>query len=366
MTDRVPNWPQPEDRDGHPAGEPPSGEPPADEPTVVSATTRAGTDPAPAWPAATAAARDTSSYRRPRPDDTQRIAIAQPGRQTGGAISWRGVLGIGIVLFLATTIALFVTGNPNLYPTVTLIGSFLVPATFVAFLYQHQHISSLAFEAIARAFVAGGLLGILAASIVEPILLPHFINQATVQSNGGLTFTAGIVVGLIEETSKLLAIVWVARHLRHVGALDGLLIGAAVGMGFAAFESSGYAFTTLLASQGDVFASLVETVTRGILSPFGHGVWTAIVGAVLFHESDRLRFRYTLPVYAALLFVAVLHGAWDGLQTAPAVILPFEVGISWTMIVVGAIGLIALAIEFRIATRQQADVERAGALPTFD
>ena len=94
--------------------------------------------------------------------------------------------------------------------------------------------------------------------------------------------------------------------------MDGLLLGAAVGMGFAALESTGYAFTTFVESQGVVTVSIAVTVLRGLLAPFGHGVWTAILGAVLFRQSQPQRFRLTGAVILAYLFVSLLHGLWDG------------------------------------------------------
>ena len=50
---------------------------------------------------------------------------------------WLRALLIGLGLFVVTTIVMLLTGNPNLYPTVILIGNFLVPVVFVAFLYDH-------------------------------------------------------------------------------------------------------------------------------------------------------------------------------------------------------------------------------------
>jgi hypothetical protein len=66
------------------------------------------------------------------------------------------------------------------------------------------------------------------------------------------------------------------------------VLGAAVGLGFAAFESAGYAFNALFTSSGLSLADLVETeVLRGILAPVGHGLWTAILGGVLFAAAAR-------------------------------------------------------------------------------
>ncbi len=78
---------------------------------------------------------------------------------------WLRALLIGLGLFIATTIVLVLTGNPNLYPTVILIGNFLVPVVFVAFLYDHQHISSLSLDTVAASFCIGGVLGVLGAVV---------------------------------------------------------------------------------------------------------------------------------------------------------------------------------------------------------
>ncbi len=263
------------------------------------------------------------------------------------------MLGAGIVLFVLATVVMLATRNPNLYPTVTLIGSFLVPVTFVAFLVDHQHWSTLSFETIVRGFVLGGVLGILGASILEPLLLPDFTA-----SNGGPAAVGWLVVGVIEEGCKIVAVAWVARRLWHAGALDGLLLGAAVGMGFSALESSGYAFTVLMASGGNVPASLVETVLRALLAPFGHGVWTAIVGAALFRDSIPGHFRLTARVALAFAFVVVLHAAWDGLTSPVVATLPFGVPLSAGMVGASILGLVVLTVVFRASSRQQARLDR--------
>src|SRR2546430_5382081 len=48
-------------------------------------------------------------------------------------------------------------------------------------------------------------------------------------------------------------------------SIDGLILGAAVGMGFAAFESTGYAFTAFLLSGGSLSSVVGVTLMRGLL-----------------------------------------------------------------------------------------------------
>src|SRR6266576_3979439 len=123
-----------------------------------------------------------------------------------GGRGWLQVLLTGIVLFVAATIVMFLTGNPNLYPTVILIGNFLVPIVFVAFLYDHQHLSTLTPETVATSFCVGGVLGVLGASVLESLVLPLAANP-----NQGLSLGGGLIVGLLEEGSKLLVVMFLAR-----------------------------------------------------------------------------------------------------------------------------------------------------------
>src|SRR2546430_6811754 len=182
----------------------------------------------------------------------QQPPVQHPPRRGRG---WLRALLIGLGLFVVTTIVMVLTGNPNLYPTVILIGNFLVPVVFVAFLYDHQQISSLSLDTVATSFCVGGILGVLGASILESLLLPIPSNPTH-----GLSLSGAMAVGLIEEGCKIAVVAFLARRIRHTSQMDGLLLGGAVGMGFAALESTGYAFTALLLSQGHIAASLAAPV----------------------------------------------------------------------------------------------------------
>ena len=261
---------------------------------------------------------------------------------------WLRTLLIGLGLFITTTIVLALTGNPNLYPTVILIGNFLVPIVFVAFLYDHQHISSLSLDTVAGSFCIGGVLGLLGAAILESVVLPIATNPTH-----GLSLGGAFLAGLIEEASKIAAVIFLARKMPHTSQMDGLLLGGAVGMGFAALESTGYAFTVFLLSHGHVAASLIVTVLRGLVAPFGHGVWTGILGAVVFRESTPRRFRITGLVILTYLFVSFLHGLWDGLPSTIHVIISPGLPIPVTSLILGVVGLVILTLLYRGATLQQ-------------
>jgi RsiW-degrading membrane proteinase PrsW (M82 family) len=212
------------------------------------------------------------------------VAVGAPQEAEAGAApkggearkgGWGRIFLGGLALWVATVLVTFVTGNANLVPTVILIGSFLVPVTFVAYAFQRAD-GVVTAQRIFTAFIYGGTLGILGASILEG----EFLKQPT-----AVTY---IYVGLIEEAVRLAALWLIARRLPRYTMRDGIVLGAAVGFGFAALESADYAFNALFTINGLSLVDLVETeVLRGILAPVGHGLWTAILGGALFATAAR-------------------------------------------------------------------------------
>jgi protease PrsW len=214
--------------------------------------------------------------------------------------AWVRIFFGGVFLWLASVLVTFVTGNSNLVPTVILVGSFLVPVTFVAYAFEHRASDTLTEQTIFVGFVYGGILGVLGASLLEAA----FLGQQSLASYVG--------VGLIEEGCKLAVLWFIARRLPEYLTRDGVVLGAAVGFGFAAFETAGYAFNALFTIKGLSLTSLVETqFLRGILTPLGHGLWTGILGGVLFHSARRGRLRLSRSLVLWYVVVSLLHAFWD-------------------------------------------------------
>jgi len=255
--------------------------------------------------------------------------------------SWLRVLLIGLLLYVAGIVVLVLTGNPNLFPTVVMVGNFLGPVVFVAFFYERRQLSQLSMPTTALGFLYGGLLGVLAASILEPV----FIRQ--------ISLLSVILIGVIEEFVKILGVLVIARRRRHNAEMDGLILGAAAGMGFAALESNGYAFSAFMASHGSLSATVAVTLLRGVLSPVGHGTWTAILISVLFRESGPKRFRINLKVLGAYLTVVGLHALWDGLPTVISTLLSPGIDVFIGQALVGGLGLFILWRRLREARRLQ-------------
>jgi protease PrsW len=249
------------------------------------------------------------------------------------APAWWGVMLIGLGLWIATIVVTELTLNPILLPTIVLLGSFLVPVTATVWYLDHDPSEVITPRRVISAFVIGGVLGILAASMLE-----YWLLSSDAPSSFG--------VGFIEELVKGLIVVFVAFGLHRYRTRDGMLLGATVGFGFAAFESSGYALVSLFVVHNGLLVLSLPSVIfteliRGVLSPFGHGLWTALLGGMIFRAAHAGRLRVTAGVILTYVGVSILHGTFDSLQGI--------VG----YIVISVIGVVPLVYLWRRAAREQ-------------
>ena len=238
------------------------------------------------------------------------IRVAEPSESTRVHL-WARVLIIGFVAWIAAILALLTTRDPTVVPTVILIGSFLMPVTFLTWVFERQRetsaerrgrLSALSTGRVALAFAVSGVFGVSIAAVLETFLL----------ANHPGVFYGGVAV--IEEMIKMVLIIIVGRGLPYYLRRDGMVLGAAVGFGFAAFESAGYAFNTIIQAHSVELSMIVETeAVRGLLTPFGHGLWTALVGGALFYAAagNHSRFRITANVVGWFAVAVVLHALWD-------------------------------------------------------
>src|SRR4051812_8985916 len=153
------------------------------------------------------------------------LAGTSPVRWTWAVLhrAWLQTLLVGFALWIVLTLTAVDSNNLNLVPSVILVGAFLGPVTFVV--YVAERVREVPWVALLQCFVVGGLIGVTAASLLE---------YRTLLDYGALPTVA---IGLIEETCKLIVPVLIFATGRLRREADGLLIGVASGMGFAAFES---------------------------------------------------------------------------------------------------------------------------------
>ena len=193
-------------------------------------------------------------------------------------------------------------GNPTLVPAIIFSGSFAIPLSTLVLFFELNIRRNVPFWAVIRVLLAGSVLAFFFTQIL-------FSNTKFFLSPLGASSAA-----FLEEPAKLIALIILTRGKRKYSyILNGLLLGAAVGCGFAAFESSGYALKALAISGVESMISVIQL--RGLLSPFMHIVWTAVAGAALWRVQRGGKFHLGLlkkkEFYAPFGIITLCHLIWN-------------------------------------------------------
>ena len=247
-----------------------------------------------------------------------------------GAWVYFKILLFFIIAYIPTYIGFVYYGNNNFLPAMIMLAAFSVPVAVLIFFFEINLFRNIPFYKVLKYFVIGG-----AASLFVAILyfsLPFFEQKTAV-----LNFEGAFFVSLIEETAKTCIVAFFLfknRNCKYI--LNGLLIGAAVGAGFGAFETAGYILRFGLNNGLETMLSIIKA--RGLLAPGMHVAWATIEGAALmyvkgFEVLDKKHLNDKRFLLICLIPVA-LHWAWDLPITAPFEL--FRVGltvIAWIVII---------------------------------
>lgn len=222
---------------------------------------------------------------------------------------WVRVAVVTTVMWLAAAGATLLTRDPVLVPTVIVLGCFAVPTMLLFWLLdligwgdpRLPWRGQLRPRRLLLAFALGGGAGVWASAVLEFVVARY------------VPVPYALAVAVVEESVKL-GLVWIAAlGLTVFSRRVGMVLGAAVGLGFSAMESAGYSFAAVIdnprAAPLDVLGDELE---RAILTPVGHALWTALLGGALFAAASRTgRLRLTWSVAGWLALVSGLHALWD-------------------------------------------------------
>jgi RsiW-degrading membrane proteinase PrsW (M82 family) len=221
--------------------------------------------------------------------------------QTGWPKPWlfaRFLLFFGVI-YCGFVFAFQQFHNPNLIPGLILMGTFAMPIATLILFFELNTPRNVSLYRLIILVSLGGIVSLFVS------LIGYNISD--------LPWMGASSAGIIEELGKLVALILILRTPRYKFILNGMLFGAAVGAGFAAFESAGYAL-----SMWDHFgsAAMMQTIVmRAILSPLMHVAWTAMVGAALWRvKKDQPITLATLAnprFYRVLLLAMFLHMFWN-------------------------------------------------------
>lgn len=219
------------------------------------------------------------------------------------------VCALSLALYFGFTFAWNTFHNANLIPGLIMIGSVAVPLALLVFFFEINVPRNISLYQVIRLLLTGGLVS---------IVISLFIFDWT---EGLSNWLGAASAGIVEETGKVLTLLLVVRKARFRWTLNGLLLGATVGTGFAVFESAGYALRAAL-SDGGIAAMRDVIFQRGVLSVFGgHVLWTGLAGAALWRVRDDQPFQremLTDPRFLRVLAVCmVMHMLWNSPISLP-------------------------------------------------
>ncbi|WP_009962618.1 PrsW family glutamic-type intramembrane protease [Verrucomicrobium spinosum] len=240
---------------------------------------------------------------------------------------------LSIGAFIGLYYTCFHFENLKLIPGVIIVGAFAVPLSILVLFFEINVPRNISVYQVIKLVLTGGMLS---------LLVSMFLFQWS--DSIGLSWMGASVAGIVEESGKLVALIIAARKLRFPWTLNGLVLGACVGTGFAIFETAGYAFDALITGwathsgfQGVVM--MTETLlVRAIFTPLGgHGIWTAMVGAALWRVKRDNPFKFEMlkdPKFLRVFIVAVLlHTIWNSPLDLPFMTKYMAVGfIAWVVV----------------------------------
>jgi RsiW-degrading membrane proteinase PrsW (M82 family) len=222
------------------------------------------------------------------------------------------MLGASVLVFAGFWLLVSVFQSTNMLPGMLLVGSFAVPLSTLVFFLEVNSPRNVSLYLVIHCLVIGGLISLALTLVLE---------QTTGHLGPAGNFVDPFLIGFSEEVAKLVAVLVITMRLpaqRYPWILNGMLFGAAVGAGFACFESAGYALGALFSGGADVVQLGYAThliIIRGLLAPFGHVVWTALAAGALWRVKLDGRLAPGMLVHQRviriLVVVILLHAIWD-------------------------------------------------------
>ncbi len=150
--------------------------------------------------------------------------------QTGWPKPW---FFMRVLIFMAAVYLIFykifdISDNARIVPGLIVMGSLVVPLATVFLFWELNTPRNVSFHMVLILVCLGGVISLAVSLIAFDVAHLEWLGAAS--------------AGICEETGKLLTVVLVVRNTKYKYILNGLVFGAAIGGGFGAFETAGYAF----------------------------------------------------------------------------------------------------------------------------
>lgn len=233
--------------------------------------------------------------------------LQEPAAQTGGSQNLITAIVIFVILFLSFIVSLLLFASVGIGAAIIASIIAFVPAVFylLPLIWLDRYDPEPPWL-LALAFAWGALVAVIVSFIVNTVLGAVF----------GDTFGAVVSAPIFEEGSKglglIILLVFFRRYFDDI--LDGIIFAGVIALGFATVENVLYYGRGIIDGGSD--ALIVLFVVRGILSPFAHVSFTAMIGigCGIARESHNTTVRLIMP-FVGYIGAVVLHAIWNGMAT---------------------------------------------------
>jgi RsiW-degrading membrane proteinase PrsW (M82 family) len=222
------------------------------------------------------------------------------------------------VLFIILTLLSYYLAKESGIQLFSLIGSSVIPLTVLVFVWEMNIYRNIPLYMVVLMFICGGIFSILFTLLNAEVR--NLLSDSVLAVN--------FMNGVLEEGAKLLTIVIFALLGRgkYRGILPGMLIGCAVGSGFAVFESWQYF---------DNYGGSIQLMfIRAVSSPGTHAVWAAMYGGGLLADSGTIGAKnFTSKIFLITFGAAVgLHTLWNTLAGSTLILIGLIVA-AWVIMI---------------------------------
>lgn len=237
--------------------------------------------------------------------------------------------------------------DPRRLYAVVAAAAFLPPVVYGVFIRNVETLNREPWGALARVFAYAAVMSVVIAIALEVLFTTHFAREYAVPDSRYTitqqTLLVVVAAPVVEEFTKGLAIRTARRNIFEIE--DGIVYGAAAGLGFSATENLIYELGTIHeqlvpgtngAVPGLDWSFLGVAALRSVTSTFLHTTSSGILGYGIGRSS--LRRAGLVAVVPYYLAAVLLHAAFNGIASflsfngaVPFIILVSVAAIVWTV-----------------------------------
>lgn len=264
------------------------------------------------------------------------------------------LLVVGLIFTLLCVIMIYMQ-QPAGYITLWTMGSLIIPLTILIFYWEINIPRDIPIYTVIGVFFIGGAISLAITLLMSAILPSEY---------GEFAWFAPVY----EEPAKLLAAVIFIKKLNVKYGFGGLLLGGAVGAGFAAFENIMYVINNLMNQsvmlgyaaaigvqvEDPTSVAMQVFILRSLLSFGGHTIWAPMycAGLVLEKGNQPLSITHFFRKRTLIYFGAAfgLHFLWN--------LNPLGIWVNVVLMVVGIIVLFSVIKTCLAQVVQTAELAR--------